>query len=851
MFTTIKNRVLFTLISLSLGVLLLMSAVCLYGVFNMRAWIDKGVADLSREVESQSTEKLGRTIEHDLGEVVEDKAALISEKLAAIERQTLHAASAAEYIFAHPDEFQPRAIDYLQPGQENTPTPHIRTAPGVDPAAIQAEIRLAANIQDVLRGITVSDIGLSASYIGVESGYFISVDKNAAGPENKNYDPTTRPWYVGAREKQGIYWADVFLDSSGRGLSLSCSMPFYTEENGVKTLRGVAGSGAVLDDIRAIIDGADIGGAGYAFLLNHKGEIIMSPKLAPYATDEQGRLVLEKYANRGPAEQALAAEMTSGQTGFVSTRLDGEDVYVGYTPLVINDWSVGLVVARSDVLAPVDEMRVQLSSLRDATILALNENITLTALLLLVAIVLAVLAAVMLSLRFAGRLTAPVVSLNRGVREVSEGNLDAVINVESQDEIGQLAQAFNDMTRRLKEYIQNLSVAMAEKERIAAELNIATKIQSSMLPGMPPFPDRHDFDLYAVMRPAREVGGDFYDFFLVDEKRLGVVVADVSGKSMPAALFMVVAKTLLRNQMQLEHDLEKVFFTVNNQLADRNDEAMFVTAFAGLLETDTGVFTYVNAGHAPPALRRGGQSFSWLETEPGFVLGGMENISYTARQARLLPGDVIFIYTDGVSEANNPAGDLFTEQKILDDLNAFVPTGAGAAAWVEKMRENVADFTGGLEQTDDITMLVLLYTGGGAVKTLTVAASTGCLNEVAAFLATCMDEAGFPAAEGANLQLAVEEVFVNIARYAYPQGGGSVELTCSCTAECTIVRLEDEGIPYNPLARPDPDIELPAEKRGIGGLGVYLARTLTDYAQYNEINGKNILTLVKINSPAG
>ncbi|MDR0433937.1 MAG: SpoIIE family protein phosphatase [Gracilibacteraceae bacterium] len=856
MFTTIKNRVLFTLISLSLGALLLVSAVCLYGVFNMRAWINQGVNELGAGVESQSADELGGAIEHELRTAITDKAALISEKLAAIELQTLRAASAAEYIFAHPDEFKPRPIDYLRPGQENTAIPHIRTAPGADPAALRAEIYLAANVQDALRGILAADIGLNASYIGVESGYFISVDKNAAGPENDNYDPTTRPWYAGAKEKNGIFWSDVFLDSSGRGLSLSCSMPFYTEENGVRTLKGVAGSGAELNNISAIIDETNIDGAGYAFLLNHRGEIIMSPKLTEYETDAQGNLVLEKYGDNdgdgdngdgggGSPAQSLTAKMTSGQTGVGSMRLNGEDVYVGYAPLSVNNWSVGIVVAQSDVLAPVEDMRRRLNALYASTELAMNENITFTSVSLLAVSLLAVLAAVGLSLRFAGRITGPIVKLNRGVQEVSEGNLDAVIAVEGKDEIGQLARAFNAMTQRLKEHIRNLSAATAEKERIAAELNIAAKIQSGMLPVMPPFPDRTDFDLYALMHPAKEVGGDFYDFFLADETHLGVVVADVAGKSVPAAMFMIVAKTLLRNQMRLEADLEKAFFAVNNQLADRNEEAMFVTAFAGLLDTDTGWFTYVNAGHVPPALRRGSQPFVRLQTEPGFVLGGLENIAYTAARVRLQPGDLIFMYTDGVSEASNRAGDLFSEQRVLADLNACVPPGAGATSCVEKIRAALTDFTEGAEQTDDVTMLVLRYLGGPAAQKLTVAADAARLPEVAAFLSDRMTAAGFPAPEAEYLQLAVEEIFVNITRYAYPEGGGSVELTCVCAADRVAVTVEDGGLPYNPLARPDPDVNLPAEKRGIGGLGVYMAKTLLDDIHYATKDGKNVLTLGK------
>ncbi|MDR2089768.1 MAG: SpoIIE family protein phosphatase [Clostridiales Family XIII bacterium] len=843
-FSTIKIRVLFTLISLSLGALVLLSAASMYGVLNMRAGIIRNIDELSSDVTSQRADALIAIMEYELLTTASDKATVIDEKFAAIERQTIKVAQAAARIYTDPDKYAPRAIDYLHAGQENTPVPHIRTAPGVAFGDIREEAFLAANIEDVLYGILAADISVNANYIGAESGFFITVDKNAAGPENTNYDPTSRAWYIGAKETGGVYWSDVFLDSSGRGLSLSCSMPFFDERSG--ELKGVAGCGAMLDSIGAIIRATNVDREGYAFLLNDKGEVLISPQILDYTTDSDGNLSPENFLeSEDAATRDLAERMTRGENGVMQLWLNGEDVYVGYAPLARN-WSVGVVVTQDDVLAPVNEMRAQILALRDTAERNMRKDTMTLVVLLLVCSLFAVAAAIALSLRFANRLTDPIISLNKGVQEVSEGNLNAEIAVKSDDEIGQLATAFNAMTLRLRDYIKHLSEVTAERERMAAEMNVAQKIQASMLPSVfPPFPGRKEFDLYAEMIPAKEVGGDFYDFFLIDENRLGVLIADVSGKSVPAALFMVIAKTLLRNHLRQGQSPEDVFFVVNNQLAENNETVMFVTSFMGVLEIDTGVFTYVNAGHAPPAVRREDRNFKWLDIEPGFILGGLENIRFNAMRTRFFPGDMIFLYTDGVSEANNAEGELFGEDRVPDALNASSRETASTSECVAAMRESVRRFADGADQSDDITMLALLYNGVSDAEKLTLTADVRALNKLVAFLDACLDKSGFCSEEKYAVQLAMEEVFVNVARYAYPEGGGEVRVTCACGKGRVVITTEDGGKPYNPLLREDPDISLSAEEREIGGLGVYMTKGIMDAVYYDFRDGKNVLSMVK------
>ncbi len=280
------------------------------------------------------------------------------------------------------------------------------------------------------------------------------------------------------------------------------------------------------------------------------------------------------------------------------------------------------------------------------------------------------------------------------------------VPVKSGDEIELLSKSLSNMTRDMKAYMVNLKSVVGEKERISAELDLATNIQASMLPSIfPAFPDRPEIDIHATMRPAKEVGGDFYDFFLVDDDHLMVVIADVSGKGVPAALFMVIAKTLIKNNALSGLTPAQVFTNTNDQLCENNETGLFVTAWAGLLELSTGRFTYVNAGHNPPVLRRRDGSFEYLRSRPGFVLAGMEGIRYRQTEMELEPGDVLYLYTDGVTEAADKHDELFGEPRLLESLNALQDV--QPQEMLAHIARDVDRFVAGAPQSDDITMLGL------------------------------------------------------------------------------------------------------------------------------------------------
>ena len=266
------------------------------------------------------------------------------------------------------------------------------------------------------------------------------------------------------------------------------------------------------------------------------------------------------------------------------------------------------------------------------------------------------------------------------------------------------------MLKKLETYIENLTAVTAEKERIGTELNVATHIQSSMLPCIfPAFPDRNELDIYATMTPAKEVGGDFYDFFMVDKRHIAIVMADVSGKGVPAALFMVIGKTLIKDHTKPGRDLGEVFTEVNNILCESNDNGMFITAFEGVLDLVTGEFRYVNAGHEKPFIYRKGKGYEAYKIRPGFVLAGMENIRYKEQMIQLDIGDKVFQYTDGVTEAMNKDNQLYGMDRLYHILNQQCQT-CSPEKTLELVKADIDAFAGDNNQSDDITMLCLEYT---------------------------------------------------------------------------------------------------------------------------------------------
>lgn len=425
------------------------------------------------------------------------------------------------------------------------------------------------------------------------------------------------------------------------------------------------------------------------------------------------------------------------------------------------------------------------------------------------------------------------------------------LQIKTGDEIENLCVSIQKMEKDMRHYIRDITHITAEKERLGAELKVATAIQSSMLPhGTDPFPEKKEFEIFATMTPAKEVGGDFYDFFLIDQDHLALVMADVSGKGVASALFMVVAKTLLKNACQSHSQPHEILEQVNKQLCENNDAGMFVTVWLGILQLSTGQLSYANGGHEYPCLQSKSADFSLLKEKPGMVLAAFPQSKYQPYSLQLQPHDVLFLYTDGVIEANSLGAVFYGKQRMLDSLNK---SKGNPQAVLAQIQGDIAQFVGDEPQFDDLTMLCLQYHGKTRAE-MTLPADKTQLAPLQAFVAELLTSEDILEKRRVQLDVALEEIFINIAQYAYDSQPGQVTIRCKllpATAQTPLsveIQFQDQGRAFNPLERQDPNTSLSAEERNIGGLGIFLVKKTMDFVDYRYVQGCNILTIQKIMS---
>ena len=429
--------------------------------------------------------------------------------------------------------------------------------------------------------------------------------------------------------------------------------------------------------------------------------------------------------------------------------------------------------------------------------------------------------------------------INGTLSEITGGNLNVKVDVRSNAEFSSLSDDINSTVATLKRYISEAAA------RIDKELEYAKQIQLSALPSN--FPDTDTYGIFAQMIAAKEVGGDFYDFYSLDDNTVLFLVADVSGKGIPAAMFMMTAKTIIRDLAERGISVDEIFTLANEKLCENNESGMFVTAWMGKMNLSTGKISFANAGHNPPIIVHENGECEYLKSRTGFVLAGMEGMMYRANEMVLKKGDRIFLYTDGVTEATDKNEALYGEDRLLSymDKNKNLK----AEALLSGLKEDIDLFVGEAPQFDDITMLVFDYKKkeGCAMKEKVFSAVKDALPEVMAFTEECLESFKCPMKSSMAICVAVEEIFVNIASYAYGNGTGEASLCFSFDESERLMTLvvSDEGVPFNPLEKDEPDITLSAAERDIGGLGIFITKKTMDTVSYKNENGKNVLTMTK------
>ena len=424
--------------------------------------------------------------------------------------------------------------------------------------------------------------------------------------------------------------------------------------------------------------------------------------------------------------------------------------------------------------------------------------------------------------------------INASLAQITSGNLNVMVDVRSNEEFASLSDDINHTVDTLRRYIDEAAA------RIDKELEFARQIQLSALPSVfPPYPGRKDFSIFASMDAAKEVGGDFYDFYLLGENRLAFLVADVSGKGIPAAMFMMNAKTLIKGLAERGHDVDEVFTIANNRLCQNNDAGMFVTAWLGILDLQTGNLRYVNAGHNPPAIRKHAGAFKLLKSRANLVLACMDGIRYRSEEITLEPGDEIYLYTDGVTEAQNGCEQLFGNERLLQSLNAAHEQTVEERCM--QVKKDVEMFVGGAPQFDDMTMLCVKRNQIKQGETLEVQPDMQSVPLVKEFLTQQSPKLLVSDRQKNKLMIIVDEIYSNIIHYS---GAKAASIFVGKENDKIILEFCDDGIPYNPLENKDPDVYADLQDREIGGLGVFVVKKMVDSAAYEYRNHRNTLTLV-------
>lgn len=714
---SIRKRILTVLLSSCLLSIILTSLIAFKAIYDTRELTLSIGNEIIFQAAENSQEALIQRAKLALEQTAFDKANELDENLGKVKKDVIILSNMMTNIASNPEEYHSRNI--FEPSKndiDKITAQLLFSSEVVDKSSpiLRQEIGLTANIQDFLIQINTNSNVIISSYVASKNGFTIMVDR-FAGRKFQNsdikpdfYNATSRPWYIQAKKEDKTIFTDIVIDALGGGPCIICATPYYA--NG--QFAGVVGMGTFLDNINEIILNTKIGDNGFGFVINKQGQIIASPHTTgDLITGINNIKDLRQSTNTSLAD--AVQKIINEKAGLTEANIDGKDYYLAYAPMKNTDWYFVTAMEVDTVIAPAKETHENIINIATEYMDNLSEKTKMTVIGMIISISILLFFITYIGWSLADYLTKPIRQLSKGVQQIAMGNFNGKLNIYTGDEIESLAISFNAMTTELQTYIKNLEQITAEKERIATELNVATNIQKNMLPCIfPPYPDRKDFDIYAVMYPAKEVGGDFYDFYLLDENHLVITIADVSDKGIPAAMFMVITKTILKNfamSMTSPDDFSAVVQCANRQLCENNEEMMFVTVFMGMLDLKTGKFIYVNAGHTPPMIRhkhKDDSTFEYLPVEKNCVLGINEEAQFKQQEVYLKQGDELFLYTDGVTEAINKEKKLYSIERLYSNLNK-INQKSSCQDILRDVKLSIDEFAQGMYQSDDITMLAI------------------------------------------------------------------------------------------------------------------------------------------------
>ncbi len=643
---------------------------------------------------------------------------------------------------------------------------------------------------------------------------------------NEHYEYFFLDWYQTAKLLDRPVWTEPFFDFNPDDIYSTEAIASYCKpikDNSGKYV-GTFSTDISLGWLSETISAVKPYPNSYSIMIGEGGTFFVHPDSTKLFFQT---IFTETLENPDPALSELGHAMLRGEEGMRELQMDGVDSYVFFKPLGETGWSVAIVCPQSDIFGGYNHLKR--------------------------IVLFIVLFGLLLMLPVFGRIVSrelkPLRSLADQTDTIARGNFDHRLPEDGRcDEIGRLSHSFVDMQNSLIRYIDELKETTATKASIESELKVASSIQASMLPRIfPPFPERKDIDLYASMKPAKEVGGDLFDFFLRDEK-LFFCIGDVSGKGAPAAMLMAVTHSLFRAASSHESDPSAIVRTINETICQDNDASMFVTLFVGVLDLPSGRLRYCNAGHDSPLLYR--ETLSTLECLPNLPVGIISDMRYVTQECILTSGSTLFLYTDGLTEAMNAGYEQFGKDRVTPLVESCCEQGMIPRQILDTVLEGVRAFVQDADQSDDLTMLALRYTPGQFSTLLSEKLTLNCdikrIPELNDFIGSIAQKLGLNSMMTSQVQLAVEEAVVNVMNYAYPDGKqGFVTVKAMSDGHELRLVVIDSGVAFDPTNKEKPDVSLSVEERPIGGLGIFLVRELMDSINYERTDGRNILTMMK------
>ena len=680
-------------------------------IFSIGAVHDSVVEEsqhLGAETALISEEALADELEEELLEKTKYKADYADRQLESYAIAANMAAEVASDIFSNPDSYPSAEVERPDSANVGKWVMHRNIAePGISYESLKEESMMLGNLEEIF-SIFVQELpDISTIYIGTADGLLISYDTNSASPSEGGeayYEYRSTIWYqYGTSEKalsEGFRFTTAYEDAFGRGITITCAAPVLDSSGEVRACVAVD---ILLDDIYTSMVMEDITAPTLAILIDEDGSVL-AKNADTYFTEDSDDDSTKEYL------KADWKNLFKNDSGLVSIGADENAAYAAYSKMDLTDWVMCVISPMSIVLEPTSKIREKIEANTEAVTAKIVSFIVSDIYNCLVISLTVLLAVIFVVGRLSGQITGPLKQLEADVRAISDGDLDFRTSVTTNDEIGDLAAAFNGMADSLQKHMADLRAATAAKERIRAELSVAASIQASMLPKSDSaFPDRNEFDISASMRPARVVGGDFYDFFLIDADHLALVIGDVSGKGVPASLFMVVAKTMIRNCARTGETPAEILSGVNAKLCEGNDMGMFVTIWLVIVEISTGKCIEANAGHEHPVIRRKNGGYELVKYKHSPAVAVLEDIHFSNREYVLEPGDRLFVYTDGVPEAADSANEMFGTDRMIASLDALGD--CRLSELIAGLQKEIDSFVNGAEQFDDITMLGFDYYG--------------------------------------------------------------------------------------------------------------------------------------------